>query len=260
MLLLTRLVFRVSPIGVPPPDHTLLPCRGHSTLLGTNELNVQPLPGAVSTFKPRNLLLVCASVLWLIALIPGVRYLLAFEGTAGKQGLAPSDWQNTALSAGDPRLPTLLVMLHPKCSCSNATLSELQDAAQSFDHPYNAILLIDPPQGTSFDWRNISAYRDAQKALHASVVLDDNGKVAASFGVFTSGDVLFYSAEDSHRHRSLLFSGGVTGGRGMVGSNRGIASLTAAFQNSGQNFHATTPVYGCGLFDKVVRADDSTQE
>lgn len=193
------------------------------------------------------MLLAFMAVLWILALVPGVRYLLKFENTAGKQGLAASDWSSAALRSGDPHLPTLLVALHPKCSCSDATLSELEDAAQTFHGPYNAILLIDPPQGTTFDWQKINSYREAQKALRAAVVLDPGGKLAAGFGAFTSGDVLLYSAEDTHSRRSLLFAGGVTAARGMVGSNRGVEALEAAFHHPGNNLHATAPVFGCGL-------------
>ena len=183
----------------------------------------------------------------ILALVPGVRYLLRFENTAGKQGLAPSAWHSTALASGDAHLPTLLVALHPKCSCSEATLSELEEAAQTFHSPYNSILLIDPPQGTTFDWQRISSYREAQKALRAKVVLDPGGIVAASFGAFTSGDVLLYSAEDTHSSRSLLFAGGVTGARGMVGTNRGLEALETAFHHPENGLQATAPVYGCGL-------------
>lgn len=206
--------------------------------------------------QPRYLLLACLGICWLAALVPGVRYLLAFEHTAGKQGLAPSDWHSTKLSAGDAHHPTLLVILHPKCSCSNATLAELEEAALTFDHPYNAILLIDPPQGSSFSWQEIAAYRDAQKALHASVVIDRGGAVATEFGAFTSGDVLLYSAEDAHARRSLLFSGGVTGSRGMIGENSGVAALEAAFQNPGVHSAATAPVFGCGLLNSRPQADN----
>jgi hypothetical protein len=197
--------------------------------------------------------------LWILALIPGVRYLLRFETATGKQGIAPSGWNSSVLPSGNPHLPTLLVALHPKCSCSNATLTELEEAAQTFHTPYNAILLVDPPQGSTFDWQKISSYREAQKALHATVVLDAGGNLAADFGAFTSGDVLLYSAEDVHARRSLLFSGGVTGGRGMVGENRGVEALEAAFHNPGSNSRFSSPVFGCGLLSTATIAKGNKQ-
>ena len=207
--------------------------------------------------KSHWLLFVCMAALWVLALVPGVRYLVRFENTAGRRGFAPSDWHNTTtLSSGDARLPLLLVALHPKCSCSNATLTELEEAAQTFDHPYNAILLIDPPQGLSFDWRKTRAYREAQKALHATVVLDNDGKLAASLGAFTSGDVRLYAAEDAHSRRSLLFAGGVTGSRGMVGANSGVEGLKTAFRNPENNPHATSPVFGCELLSAALHSDE----
>ena len=212
--------------------------------------NAEPMSAyadQVASPKPRRLLLAGMALMWFVALVPGVRYLLKFESKAGRQGLAPSAWHSTALPAGDAHSPTLLVALHPKCSCSDATLSELEEASQTFQSPYNSILLIDPPQGTTFDWQRISSYREAQKALQARVVLDPGGTIASSFGAFTSGDVLLYSAEDTHSRRSLLFAGGVTGARGMVGANRGLEALEIAFHHPENNLLATAPVFGCGL-------------
>ena len=215
---------------------------------------------AGALLKSRTLRLSCITSLWLLALIPGVHYLLAFEGTSGRTGIAPSDWHTLALSSGDAHSPTLLVALHPKCSCSNATLTELEEAALTFGRPANTIFLIDPPQGTSFDWRQITSYREAQKALLATVVIDTDGKLAADFGAFTSGDVLLYSAEDSHGRRSLRFSGGVTGARGMVGPNSGVEALVAAFHNSSSKPPSSAPVFGCGLLNKAISADERKKD
>jgi hypothetical protein len=209
--------------------------------------------------KSKTYMLVFFTAAWLIALVPGVRYLFKYENTAGKQGIAPAYLQNTSIPSGDPRLSTLVVALHPRCSCSNATLAELEEASQTFKRPYNAILLIDEPDGSTFQWQQVSSYREAQKALDATVVLDPNGKLAASLGAFTSGEVLFYSPEDKAARRTLLFSGGVTGGRGMTGENGGIESLKTAFNDPERKPRASTPVFGCGLLNAASVAIEGSK-
>ncbi|ADW67132.1 hypothetical protein [Granulicella tundricola] len=187
-------------------------------------------------------------LVWLLAMVPGVRYLLAYEHTAGSQGTAPRGWPKGMPQVGDAALPTLVVALHPRCSCSQATLAELEEAAQGFGHPYNAVLLIYRPKGSDYEWQKVDLYRDAQKALHARVMLDDDGQYSAAFGAETSGEVLYYSAAKGAAGRRLLFSGGVTGSRGMVGGNDGIEALKSAFKLDREPEHAKTPVFGCGLF------------
>jgi hypothetical protein len=144
------------------------------------------------------------------------------------------------------------VVLHPRCSCSRATLAELQEAAAGFKAPYNAVLLIAQPKGADASWQNASLYREAQRALHAQIVLDEDGRMAERFGALTSGDVRFFSAEAANSNRTLRFAGGVTGSRGMTGQNAGILALQRAFAEETQGrvagSPARTPVFGCGLF------------
>ena len=175
---------------------------------------------AVGPSRRRRIFAYALAVVWGLALVPGIWYLLAFETTPGLQSSPASAWPAHFVPEQDPRLPTLVVALHPRCSCSQATLAELEEAAKHFDHPYNAILLIDVPRGADYQWREVSFYREAQQALHAKVILDEDGRLAASFGALTSGEVFFYSAADKTSRRSLLFAGGVTGSRGMISSSQ----------------------------------------
>ena len=189
---------------------------------------------------------------WLLALTPGVRYLLSYETTPGKAAAAPEYWPSNVPATGDARIPILVVALHPMCSCSRATLTELEEAASEFHHPYNALFLIDQPRGAQYVWQQVSYYRDAQRSLNASVVLDEDGQLAARFGAFTSGEVLYYSAAEKDGRRRLLFSGGVTGSRGMVGPNAGITALKLAVNQTagsqqGSKPMTHSPVFGCGF-------------
>lgn len=198
--------------------------------------------------------------LWLIALIPAGKKLMAFEWTTGATGATPSHLSGSAirgsLSPDGSREALLVVAIHPLCSCTRATLKELEESAPTWKQPYRTTFLIykAKPQATAsdFDWHRAAYIREAQQALHAEVVDDLNGEQAAKLGALTSGEVLLYSAADQHGSRRLLFSGGVTAGRGMEGENGSIASLERSINAQPINASITqaeahTPVYGCGL-------------
>jgi hypothetical protein len=204
-------------------------------------------------------------VLWLVALVPATRRLMVFEWTAGATGLTPArltgpvtgseSSQNSGASQNDDRSALLVVAIHPLCSCTRATLKELEDSAPHWKLPYRATFLIykSKPQPNAatilpgFDWHRATYIREAQQTLHAEVVEDIDGQQAARLGALTSGDVLFYSAPDQHGSRKLLFSGGVTAGRGMEGENGGIAALEQSINAANTLAEAHAPVYGCGL-------------
>jgi hypothetical protein len=197
-------------------------------------------------------------VVWLAALIPAAQKLLRFEWTQGSMAQAPAKLSGAGIAYAetpdDRHAGLLVVAIHPLCSCTRATLKELEDSAAAWKQPYRATLLVYKAKAISgdFDWHQAAYIRDAKQALHADVVMDEAGEQAARLGALTSGEVLYYSAADEHGARRLLFSGGVTAGRGMEGENNGIDALERAVQlttsSNLQNLTAShPPVYGCGL-------------
>ena len=189
--------------------------------------------------------IVALAVLWVAGVLAGARYLLRYEKTPGREASAPVRWPKGVAETGEAGLPTLVVALHPRCSCSRASLSELERAAQGFRMPFNALLLIYQPVSGGSDWQNNALYRDAQRNLHAQVVPDTGGALASKFGAETSGEVILYSRQERSGQRTLLYAGGVTGARGMDGANAGADELVQAFEE--QRKQAGRPVYGCGL-------------
>jgi hypothetical protein len=218
-------------------------------------------PNRLRSQTQRFLPLILAT--WLVALVPATRKLMAFEWTTGATGFTPSRLTTSAttrIAQNDTREAILVVAIHPLCSCTRATLKELEDFAPKWKHPYRTTLLIykSKPQPNSaapvsdFDWHRASYIREAQQTLNAEVVDDINGEQAAKLGALTSGEVFLYSAADQRGSRRLLFSGGVTAGRGMEGENGGIAALEQAINAQSLNAASTqpgthSPVYGCGL-------------
>jgi hypothetical protein len=141
-------------------------------------------------------------------------------------------------------MPTLVMLAHPRCPCTRASIAELakiMTAAQGRLHAY--VLFLKP---TSFpeQWEQTDLWQSAAAIPGVVVVSDEQGREAANFGARTSGKVLLYNA-----HGRLLFHGGITSSRGHEGDNEGedaILSLLA----EGVASVTTTAVYGCSLVDK----------
>ena len=71
--------------------------------------------------------------------------------------------------------------------------------------------------------------------------MDGDGAEARRFGVATSGHVLLYDPRGD-----LIFSGGITAGRGERGDNRGRAALLGRIMGTGRE-GLEHPVFGCPL-------------
>jgi hypothetical protein len=155
--------------------------------------------------------------------------------------------------ARTPGQPTLVLLAHPQCSCTVASLDELGEALARARTPPKAYVLFLKPEGFSNGWEQTDSWRIAAALPGVTAVRDDSGREARRFGAATSGQTLLYDADGT-----LLFSGGITAARGHAGDNAGRSELVsllnrgqsarAATFNSGQSVHDATSVFGCPLF------------
>jgi len=138
--------------------------------------------------------------------------------------------------------PTLVFVAHPQCTCTQASLDELEEVlARSPTHPKTYVLFLrplvfEPGWGKTDLWRRAAALPDV------TVLRDDDGREAHRFGVETSGQTLLYDGRGT-----LIFSGGITGSRGHAGDNAGESALVDLLTR-GQADRRGTSVFGCPLF------------
>lgn len=204
-----------------------------------------PLPGA------RHLILLATLSAAGIAVASGTVSLLRFDDTSGKASAAPPHWPEESRISRSTERPTLLVFAHPLCSCTEATVAELETALARRKAAVRAPsikFLFVRPRGNS-GWTATDLSDKAQRLTGAQVLWDDDGIEARRFGAHTSGSILLYSLKGD-----LLFEGGVTGARGHVGDNNGLDDLVSAI-NSEQPAHRTLGmVFGCSLAGSEGRA------
>jgi len=153
-------------------------------------------------------------------------------------------WPISTSIPGTIGLPTLLLLIHPHCPCSRATLGELAALMTTCRGRLTARVLMLRPEGTPDGWERTDLWDTAAALSGVTVTSDPHGAETRRFGAATSGQALLYAADGR-----LLFAGGITESRGHRGDNAGRAAIAALVlgQAAAPAEPATTPVYGCPL-------------
>jgi hypothetical protein len=185
------------------------------------------------------------AVCWMAAAAAGLLWLMGYDNSPGVAAHAPASWPAESVIARDPERRTLVMLAHPRCDCTKASLGELAELmARAQDRPQAFVVFIKPrPVGAT--WNDTALARAAREISGVTVLNDEEGREAARFGAATSGQILLYEA--SRAGGQLLFSGGTTGARGKSGDNAGRASILALLNGTG-SVNPTAPVFGCSLF------------
>ena len=186
-------------------------------------------------------------VLWLGAVGAGLAWLMAYDSTPGMTADAPVAWPAGSALARDPAGPTLIMMAHPRCDCTRASLGELAELLAHVRQQPRTFVVFIRPGGVDGAWEHTSVWNQATGIRGVRVIRDDNGAEAERFGVHTSGQTLLYD-----RYGRLVYAGGTTGARGKSGNNAGRSALVELI-NGARPHGGTTPVFGCSLFSSANR-------
>jgi len=187
-------------------------------------------------------LLLC-TILWLTAYAAGISVLYRYQSTPGPETEAPGIWPERSQISRVEALPTLLLFAHPQCPCTRATLGELAILMAHCLGKVTAYVIFIQPKEKGGDWVHTQLWRNAQSIPGVLVRADAGRKETLRFHILTSGHALLYD-----KHGKLLFSGGITAGRGHEGDNQGLWDLRQLLDHEippGQK----TPAFGCPLFE-----------
>ena len=184
------------------------------------------------------------SACWIAAAALGLAWLMGYDNRPGMAAHAPASWPAESRIPRDPEQRTLVMLAHPKCDCTKASLGELAELlARATDRPRTFVVFIG--FNGKPDWTQTALSRAAARIPGVTVLTDDDGREAARFGAATSGQMLLYDTERAGGQ--LLYSGGTTGARGKAGDNAGRAAILALL-NGEPLANPTAPVFGCSLF------------
>jgi hypothetical protein len=205
------------------------------------------MPPTVGAGRPRvrRAWLAVLGACWLGTVGAGLWVVRAYDNAPGVSADAPARWP-----AGTPLVPassgpTLVMLAHPMCPCTRASIDELAEALARSGRAAKTYVLFLRPAGFAEGWEQSDLWKRAAAIPGVTPIADDRGVEAARFGTSTSGQTLLYGADGR-----LVFSGGITGSRGHAGENEGRARLVALLTGAGGE-PARTKVFGCPLFAQV---------
>jgi hypothetical protein len=186
-----------------------------------------------------------AGVAWLGSIVAGLVLLQAHDMTPAREGNAGVRRPPTSVLALDPNRANLILVAHPRCPCTRASLGELSRiVAECRGAVTPHVLFAIPSSSLGEEWRRTDLWRLAAEIPDVRVVVDVGGHEAARLGIAASGHVLLHDASGR-----LLFSGGITGSRGHPGDNEGHDAVVALL-NRRRPERSMTPVFGCPIISE----------
>jgi hypothetical protein len=184
------------------------------------------------------------AIIWVAAVAFGLRSLFQYENTPGPVGALFQEWPNTQIERASDR-PTLVMLAHPRCPCTVASVGELAQIMARLQGKVAAYVLLAKPNESGPAWEDTNLQRSAEAIPGVKVISDPDGVEARRFGAETSGHTLLFGA-GGH----LLFSGGITASRGHAGDNAGESAIVALV-NHQIPARTRTLVFGCSLADST---------
>jgi hypothetical protein len=193
--------------------------------------------------KTNTALLTLFGAVLTIAIVAGMGMLWRYSLTPGVAGAPPAVWPTQSRLARRAGALTLVMLIHPHCSCSRASLEELATLMAQADGQLDAnVIFLDPP-GFDGSWTKTDLWQSAMAIRRVSATVD-HGREARLFRAATSGQTMVYGGDGR-----LLFSGGITAARGHYGDNAGTQAIAALLERPvAQSGGGRTAVYGCALF------------
>lgn len=177
---------------------------------------------------------------WVVLIVVGGSLVVRERSSSGAVGVVPREWPSASAIQRDPGKSTLVMFVHPRCPCTRASLLELNEIMNAEGERASAVVVFLRPSGVSDGWERTDSWERAGELPQTTRVVDRDGTEAARFGAHTSGHALLYSPSGH-----LLFSGGITAGRGHAGDNVGRQSVVALIRSDDAPHDHV--VFGCAL-------------
>lgn len=195
------------------------------------------------SFNKRRYMLFAACAAWVLMIGAGLGLLWGYENAPGAVAATPARWPAESRIRPAADRATLVMLAHPHCPCTRASVGELDRLMAQAQGRVTAYVLFLKPSGSTDNWERTDLWQSAARIPGVNVVADDGGVESRRFHALTSGQTALY--DEAGR---LLFSGGITGSRGHSGDNAGRSAIVSLL-TAGEAEAAETFVFGCPLYD-----------
>ena len=195
--------------------------------------------------SPHRTLIFVFTIAWLAITGAGLGILLKYENAPGQEGNPPQKWPVASLIGHTAGKPVLVMVAHPHCPCTRASIGELAMLMARVQGKADAYVLFYKPANAAEGWEKTDLWKSAAAIPGVTVMSDVDGAEAQRFNIETSGHTLLFDAAGW-----LVFSGGITESRGHSGDNDGRSAITSMLTTgAGATRQGSTLVFGCSLFD-----------
>src|SRR5438128_519636 len=150
----------------------------------------------------KNLGIAIGGCAWILVVCAGFGLVNSYSYTPGQPGRPPARWPAESKIRPLPGKPNLVMMAHPRCPCTRASLGELDLLLATTSTRLGAQVIFYKPSDAAPDWETSDLWDRAAAIPGVKVAWDPGGEQAALFGAATSGQVVVYDARGD-----LLFSG-----------------------------------------------------
>jgi hypothetical protein len=195
-------------------------------------------------FNRKSKIALLVIVIWMIAVGSGLQTMLAYDNSPGIIAAAPTMWPAGSHISRQTGIATLVMMVHPHCPCSRASIGELALLLAEVPGPVNVNVLFIKPHDFPETWEQTDLWSSAAMIPGVKASVDAEGAEARLFGSQTSGQVMLYDINGQ-----LIFKGGITASRGHSGDNDGRRAIVSLLTQHHEDM-TETPVFGCPLFEK----------
>ncbi len=199
-------------------------------------------------------LLYGAALLWIAAALGGTVYIFVYESRPAPASAVAQVWPEQLGLARNVDGFSLVMAVHPKCSCTRASVAELNKLMLGWGGRVHAIALVTKPFEVADLWSESDVTARLRSIPHVQVVRDLGGAKASAFGAQSSGHTLLYDTAGQ-----LVFDGGLTAFRGHEGPSVGSETLKQLVAGDAAP-GGRTKVFGCSLSDKFCPARGTSGE
>jgi hypothetical protein len=193
-------------------------------------------------------------LLWIAAAVGGTAYIFLYESRPAAVSQLAQSWPDVVGLARNANGFSLVIAVHPKCSCTRASVAELNKLMLAWDGKVHAIALVAKPFEVSDLWSETDVTARLREIPDVTVVRDLGGAKAAAFGAQNSGQTLLYDAAGQ-----LVFAGGITAFRGHEGPSIGGEALKQIVAGQAAA-RRDTKVFGCSLKDQFCPLHGTSHE
>jgi hypothetical protein len=212
--------------------------QSHFNLAGPVTVDGQAIPR-----KKRALVGGLGVILWLSVAAGGLWFLWGYENAPGVAAQPPQQWPAASRIQPAPDRATLIMLAHPHCPCTRASIGELAAIMAHSQGRLNAYVVFVRAESSARELEATDLWQSASRIPGVQVVVDVDGHEAHTFQGATSGQAMLYDPKGR-----LVFTGGITASRGHFGDNAG-ASAIVSLVNAEAPERTETSVFGCPLFN-----------